>query len=179
MPDLQTPTLISEKYAEALLRYLEHPTEGGRLQANDLGRQAVMQHISVLDLTLIHHRTLAQAIREWQAQPADPIVELAATFLGEALTVYELTLRCFQDATAQIRLFLVGGPPAGRSNVSLTNRELDMLRLLSQGFSTAAIAQQFSLSPVTVSNHISRLLTKLGVHSRIEAVAAAHRAGLI
>ena len=177
MSERQLP--LPEKYADALLEYLEHPTEAGRLQANDLGRQAIIQQVNLLDLIMTHHRALAQALHDWQPPTADPVIQLAGAFLAETLAVSELTLRCFQNASAQMRLLLAGGPPAGRGNPSLTNRELDILRLLGQGLSAAIIARQLSLSPVTVNNHISRLLTKLGAHSRIEAVAAANRAGLI
>jgi DNA-binding NarL/FixJ family response regulator len=64
-------------------------------------------------------------------------------------------------------------------NGSLTVRELEILRLLAAGNGQAAIAQALFISPKTVSTHIQRILTKLGVHSRAEAIAAAYRAGLM
>jgi PAS domain S-box-containing protein len=62
----------------------------------------------------------------------------------------------------------------GRLDV-LTPREGDVLRLLTEGFDGAAIAEQLFLSPATVRNHIQHILGKLGVHSRAEAVALALR----
>jgi PAS domain S-box-containing protein len=61
----------------------------------------------------------------------------------------------------------------------LTPRQNQILHLLSHGHSTAQIAQELHLSIDTVRNHIRRLLRALGVHSRIEALALAHREGIL
>jgi PAS domain S-box-containing protein len=56
---------------------------------------------------------------------------------------------------------------------ALTPRQAEVLRLLEQGRSTKQIAHDLHLSPETVRNHIRHILRTLGVHSRLEAVAAA------
>ena len=61
---------------------------------------------------------------------------------------------------------------------SLTARELEVLRLLAGGLDQGEIARQLVISPKTVGTHIQRVLTKLGVHSRAQAVALAHEHGL-
>ena len=61
----------------------------------------------------------------------------------------------------------------------LTTRQLDVLRLLSNGRSTAEIATELGLSTTTVRNYIANLFVALGVHSRLQAVIAAREAGLI
>ena len=61
----------------------------------------------------------------------------------------------------------------------LTPRQNQILHLLSHGRSTAQIADELSLSTDTVRNHIRRMLTALGAHSRIEALAVAHREGIL
>jgi PAS domain S-box-containing protein len=58
---------------------------------------------------------------------------------------------------------------------SLTPREHEVLRLLARGESTLAIARQLFISTATVRNHAQNILTKLGAHSRLEAVALAFR----
>jgi PAS domain S-box-containing protein len=58
---------------------------------------------------------------------------------------------------------------------NLTPRQGEVLQLLAQGRSTEQIAGDLHLSPETVRNHIRGLLRALGVHSRLEAVAVAHR----
>ena len=55
----------------------------------------------------------------------------------------------------------------------LTEREMQVLRLLSQGADTDAIAAQLLIGTSTVRNHVQRILNKLGVHSRLEAVTYA------
>ena len=62
----------------------------------------------------------------------------------------------------------VQAPPA-----HLTPRQVEVLRLLQRGASTGQIAQELHLSTQTVRNHIRHLLSALGVHTRLEAVAVA------
>jgi PAS domain S-box-containing protein len=62
---------------------------------------------------------------------------------------------------------------------ALTPRQTDVLRLLEQGRSTKQIANELHLSPETVRNHVRHLLRTLGVHTRLEAVAVAHRDHLV
>jgi PAS domain S-box-containing protein len=61
----------------------------------------------------------------------------------------------------------------------LTPRQTDVLRLLEQGHSTQQIANELHLSTETVRNHVRGLLRALGVHTRLEAVAVAHRDHLV
>ncbi|ACO45172.1 LuxR C-terminal-related transcriptional regulator [Deinococcus deserti] len=60
----------------------------------------------------------------------------------------------------------------------LTGREQDVLRLLAQGISDKRIAQQLNISAATVSKHVSSMLSKLGVHNRVELARWALRNGL-
>lgn len=61
---------------------------------------------------------------------------------------------------------------------NLTPREQEVLRLLILGRSTEQMATAMGVTPATVRNHVKRLLSALGVHSRIEAVALARRESL-
>lgn len=63
--------------------------------------------------------------------------------------------------------------------VDLTNREKEILRCLSQGMSTSAIARKLFISPVTVRNHIQSILHKLDVHTKLAAVVFAYQHELI
>jgi len=60
----------------------------------------------------------------------------------------------------------------------LTERELEVLRLLAEGLDQAEIARRLSISHRTVGKHIEHILQKLPAHSRAEAVAIAYRRGL-
>jgi DNA-binding NarL/FixJ family response regulator len=77
------------------------------------------------------------------------------------------------------RLDLGVGPPEERSLAGLTPRELEVLRLLVEGRSNRQIAEQLFISGKTASVHVTNLLAKLGVHSRLEAAALARRLGLL
>jgi DNA-binding CsgD family transcriptional regulator len=63
--------------------------------------------------------------------------------------------------------------------MGLTTRELEVLRLVAQGASNGRIAEQLFISPKTASVHVSHILEKLGVSTRGEAAAVAHRRGLV
>jgi two-component system nitrate/nitrite response regulator NarL len=89
------------------------------------------------------------------------------------------------ELLARVRRLLARTAFAARSNgghhsnsFGLTARERDILMLLAEGSGQQAIAAELVLSPKTVATHIQRILAKLGVHSRAEAVAVAHRQGL-
>ena len=61
----------------------------------------------------------------------------------------------------------------------LTSREVEVLQLLSEGASSKEISERLSVSPNTVRTHVQGILTKLQVHSRLEAAAFAVRHKLV
>jgi len=61
----------------------------------------------------------------------------------------------------------------------LSEREVEVLQLVAEGWPPAEVASKLVISPKTVSSHMQRILTKLGVHTRAQAVAVAYEAGLI
>ena len=69
--------------------------------------------------------------------------------------------------------------PVRRPPVDLTAREVTILRFLSQGQTTTAIATGLHISTATVRNHIQRILKKLQCHTRLAAVMRAAREGLV
>ncbi|MGE0132589.1 MAG: LuxR C-terminal-related transcriptional regulator [Blastocatellales bacterium] len=74
---------------------------------------------------------------------------------------------------------LVSTTRSSAREVELTERELEVLKLLAKGAATKTIAGQLHISQVTVNNHIQHVLKKLNAHTRLEAVRRAERAGLI
>jgi DNA-binding NarL/FixJ family response regulator len=70
-------------------------------------------------------------------------------------------------------------PERPTASVHLTPRQLDVLRHLARGHSTATIADKLGIAVETVRNHVRALIRRLGVHSRLEAVMRAHDLGLI
>ena len=63
--------------------------------------------------------------------------------------------------------------------LALSEREREILRLVAQGRDNTEIAQELYLSPSTVKNHVSSILDKLGVDSRVQAAVRAARAGIV
>jgi DNA-binding NarL/FixJ family response regulator len=68
---------------------------------------------------------------------------------------------------------------AGDSPEALTDREVQVLRLISEGLTADHIARRIGLSPKTVDNHRRRIYAKLGVHTQTHAVAQAVRDGVL
>ena len=62
---------------------------------------------------------------------------------------------------------------------ALSERETEILRLVAHGRDNTEIAQELYLSPSTVKNHVSSILDKLGVDSRVQAAVRAARAGIV
>ncbi|MGZ8843078.1 MAG: response regulator transcription factor [Pyrinomonadaceae bacterium] len=83
------------------------------------------------------------------------------------------------ELTPDAAAHLLSAARIATSNVNLTMRETEVLRLLARGWQSRAIADELSISEKTAGNHISNILTKLDAHTRLEAVQRAQRAGLI
>jgi DNA-binding NarL/FixJ family response regulator len=68
---------------------------------------------------------------------------------------------------------------ARRDLSPLTSREIEVLELMARGLSNTELAERFQVSQATVKTHVARILTKLQVHNRVQAVIAAYEAGLV
>jgi DNA-binding NarL/FixJ family response regulator len=68
---------------------------------------------------------------------------------------------------------------ATEPSLKLTDREVEVLRLLADGLSNAAIGERLVVSVHTVRNHVANLAAKLGAHSRLEVLSIAMRTGLL
>jgi PAS domain S-box-containing protein len=82
-----------------------------------------------------------------------------------------------------ILAFEVRHPPSEpvrfRPDPRLTPRQREILDLIASGLSTAEVARELTLSPETVRNHLRNAFGELGAHTRVEAIAAAQRLGLL
>jgi len=83
------------------------------------------------------------------------------------------------ELLARVRCVLRRGSRVAGRPTTLTKRELEVLTLLSHGQAQPQIAEALFISPKTVSTHIERILEKLEVRSRAQAIAVAYRDGLV
>lgn len=95
-----------------------------------------------------------------------------------------LVVHLFRDVTATKELLaLVEERLAPRAapdgGATLTRREIEILQLMATGANTSALAERLHVSPATIRNHAQNIFAKLDVHSRLEAVAWAHRRRLV
>jgi DNA-binding NarL/FixJ family response regulator len=94
---------------------------------------------------------------------------------GEALLAPSVTRRLIEDYAARARPARV--QPAVLN--SLTPRETDVLRLIARGLSNQEIAESLVLAEQTVKTHVSRVLSKLDLRDRAQAVVFAYESGLV
>jgi PAS domain S-box-containing protein len=102
------------------------------------------------------------------------ILEAPSSGPGGALAIH-----LFRDVTATRELLRLvheqlqapSAPPDEAT--ALTRRELEVLRLMAGGANTKVLAERLHVSPATIRNHAQNIFAKLGVHSRLEAVAYA------
>jgi DNA-binding NarL/FixJ family response regulator len=83
------------------------------------------------------------------------------------------------ELLVRVRRLLPRTGPAATGAAKLTKREEEVLGLLAEGLAQNSIADRLSISSKTVGTHIERILSKLGVHSRAQAVALAYRHELV
>jgi len=74
---------------------------------------------------------------------------------------------------------LIASSRTAARDTQLSNRELEILRLLGKGTSTPKIAGDLHISRATVNNHVQHIMRKLDAHTRLEAIRRAEHAGLI
>jgi len=106
--------------------------------------------------------------------PEDLVRAVRIVARGDALLAPSVTRRLI-DEVAQLQPKPT--PPAALG--TLTDREREVLGLVAKGLSNAEIAQQLVLGETTVKTHVGRVLTKLGLRDRVQAVVLAYESGLV
>ena len=104
--------------------------------------------------------------------PEQLIAAVHTIAAGDALLSPAVTKRVIQHFTRLNR----HAPP--RAVESLTTRELDVYRLITRGLSNAEIGRELFISETTVKTHVTRLLQKLDVRDRAQAIVLAYQSGL-
>ena len=109
--------------------------------------------------------------------PADRLLDaIRVAASGDALLAPSITRRLIERFAHAARPAPDGVPAA---LAPLTARELDVLRLVARGLSNAEIAGELVLGENTVKTHVARVLGKLGLRDRVQAVVLAYETGLV
>jgi DNA-binding NarL/FixJ family response regulator len=119
----------------------------------------------------------AEAYREGRTLPMEAVAGLALSLLDEmtqALPHPDTAPDTTPDAARPTERTM-----QRRDRNVLTEREIEVLRLVAQGFSSKAIGRQLSIATRTVNYHLTSVFNKLGVDTRAQAVAVATQRGLL
>jgi DNA-binding NarL/FixJ family response regulator len=106
------------------------------------------------------------------APPEELAVAVRVIAAGEALLAPSVTRRLIEE-------FARMQPAQQRDLEGLTEREMEVLRLVARGLSNAEIARELVIGETTVKTHVGNVLMKLGLRDRAQAVVAAYESGVV
>lgn len=104
--------------------------------------------------------------------PEQLIASVRLVAAGDALLAPSITRRLIERYASR-------GGELSRDLSSLTEREVEVLRLMAQGLANQAIGEQLFVSEATVKTHVAHILDKLHVENRVQAVVAAYESRLV
>jgi DNA-binding NarL/FixJ family response regulator len=134
--------------------------------------------LTTFDLDQYVYAALAAGASGFLLKAVSPEHLVAAVLLvrtGDALLAPSITRRLVERFAPQPG----GAGVSGRDLSVLTPRELEVLGLLARGMSNAELASALTLSEATVKTHVARILAKLDLRDRVQAVVLAYQTGLI
>jgi DNA-binding NarL/FixJ family response regulator len=111
------------------------------------------------------------------APPAELVAGIRTVAAGDCLLAPAVTQALVGRFAERLRPS--GDPDIVRLLSALAPRELEVLKLIAAGCSNAEIAAELVISPETVKTYVSRILTKLDLRDRVQAVVLAYRVGLV
>ena len=148
-----------------------------RILASQAGAGCRIIILTTFDLDQYVYTALTAGASGFLLKDVSPEQLVAAVRLvrsGDALLAPSITRRLIKQFAPR-----PASQPAGHRDLSgLTPRELEVLRLLARGLSNAELAAQLTLSEATVKTHVARILGKLGLRDRVQAVVLAYETGL-
>jgi DNA-binding NarL/FixJ family response regulator len=112
-----------------------------------------------------------------RARPEELIAAVHAIAAGDSLLSPSVT-RTVIDRMARVAPAGAGGPSSAARLEELTPREREVLALIARGLSNGEIAAALVIQESTVKTHVKRVLTKLGLRDRVQAVIYAYESGL-
>ena len=154
------------------------------LEGPEATREILEQHpsIRVVALTVVSDDADVAAVVEAGASgflaKDTPIDGVVLAVRAAANGVAWLSPRAAEVVLGRVRRDGADEEPAGEELDELSAREREVLRLIARGMENAEIADELGISPRTAKNHVSNILAKLGLPSRIQAAIYAVRRGL-
>ena len=149
-----------------------------RILASRPGHDVRVIVLTTFDLDRYVYEALAAGASGFLLKDVSPEHLIAAVRLvrtSDALLAPSITRRLVERFAPQ-----PDGPAVpGRDLSALTPRELEVLGLIARGMSNAELAAALTLSEATVKTHVARILAKLGLRDRVQAVILAYETGLI
>jgi DNA-binding NarL/FixJ family response regulator len=147
-----------------------------RIGALDLGVRVMMLTTFGIDQYVFESLKAGASGFLLKDSPPEALVSAVRVLAdGNALLAPEVTksiIERFVETSA--------GDPALQRNIDeLTPREVEVLKLLTRGLSNAELAEELVVSEATAKSHLARVLMKLGVRDRVQAVIAAYESGLV
>jgi DNA-binding CsgD family transcriptional regulator/tetratricopeptide (TPR) repeat protein len=165
------PVRIRAFWEPMIKAELEDTAEAWRFALEELGTLQAPAHLRPLaGLRLAQHLVAGRERIEAK--------QVLATASAEAVALGSNLLADRIGALSQRAGFAVAPPPEKSPVAGLTPREIEVLQLVAEGRSNGEIGSALFISTKTASVHVSNILAKLGVNSRGEAAAVAHRIGL-
>ncbi|MER7127674.1 response regulator transcription factor [Streptosporangium saharense] len=152
-----------------------------RLMAEE-GQETRVLILTTYDLDHYVYAALAAGASGFLLKDVTPEHLVAAVRLvrtGDALLAPSITRRLVERFARRQEREEAGTDASHRDLSELTPRELEVLRLLATGLSNAELAERLTLSTTTVKTHVARILAKLGLRDRVQAVVLAYETGLI
>ncbi len=139
--------------------------------------------LTTFDLDQYVYAALAAGASGFLLKDVTPEHLIAAVQLvrtGDALLAPSITRRLVEAYAPRMAAAAAADGAGSRCGElsALTPRELEVLRLVARGMSNAEIAAALTLSEATVKTHVARILTKLGLRDRVQAVVLAYETGL-
>jgi DNA-binding NarL/FixJ family response regulator len=140
-------------------------------------RVIVLTTYEVDDSIFAALRAGASAFLLKDARPGELVEAIRVVARGDALLAPSVTRRLLDRFADALPDPGDGAPPPGLAE--LTERELEVLRLVALALSNAEIAERLVLTEATVKTHVSSVLRKLGLRDRVQAVVLAYDVGLV
>ncbi|MFD1148870.1 response regulator [Saccharothrix hoggarensis] len=146
-----------------------------RLLADDPVKVLVLTTFDLDDYVYEALRAGASGFLLKHAPASELLAAVRVVARGDALLAPSVTKRLIEDFVKAQPVRVVKPAALG----ALTERETEVLRLIAQGLSNGEIAAHLVLAEQTVKTHVSRVLMKLGLRDRAQAVIAAYESGLV